>query len=110
MACIRALLGPRHSGHRSPPHPIRPGQTDAGGSIRYRAAAFSNLRRRDAGGIRSQLLDLARERAVRIDAQVTASLKSTVALPGSLHASMMRPVASMGAGELALRVPEIARC
>ena len=56
------------------------------------------------------MLDLARERAVRIDAQVTASLKSTVALPGSLHASMMRPVASMGAGELALTVPEIARC
>lgn len=49
----------------------------------------------DRGGIRSRILELARSGAVRIDENVTASLKATVALPGSLHASNMRPVTSV---------------
>ncbi|MGQ0777092.1 MAG: hypothetical protein ACT4NY_22205 [Pseudonocardiales bacterium] len=49
----------------------------------------------DDGAIRTQLLDLANRRIIRIDKNVTASTKSTVALPGSLHAGSLRPVASL---------------
>ncbi|MGH3794974.1 MAG: hypothetical protein ACRDSP_08800 [Pseudonocardiaceae bacterium] len=49
----------------------------------------------DDGLIRTTLLGLANRRAIRIDENVTASTKATVALPGSLHAGSLRPVASM---------------
>jgi hypothetical protein len=52
----------------------------------------------DAGGARQRLLDLARRKAARIDENISSSLKATIALPGSLHAGSMRPVASLAAG------------
>lgn len=49
----------------------------------------------DDGDVRERVVKLSRDRAIRLDENVTASLKSTVALPGSLHAGSMRPVASI---------------
>lgn len=48
----------------------------------------------DDGAVRGKLLHLANRRAIRLDENVTASIKATVALPGSLHAGNHRPVAS----------------
>lgn len=49
----------------------------------------------DDGAIRAQLLRLANRRTIRMDENVTASSKATIALPGSLHAGCLRPVASL---------------
>lgn len=49
----------------------------------------------DHGDLRERVVKLARERTIRLDENVTTSLKSTVALPGSLHAGSMQPVASL---------------
>lgn len=49
----------------------------------------------DDGGMRDRAVTLSRNGAVRLDENVTASLKSTVALPGSLHAGSMQPVVSL---------------
>ncbi|MGH3928943.1 MAG: hypothetical protein ACRDTF_03085 [Pseudonocardiaceae bacterium] len=49
----------------------------------------------DDGFIRAELLGLAERRLIRIDENVTASTKATVALPGSLHAGSMRPITSL---------------
>lgn len=49
----------------------------------------------DNGLIRTELLGLANRRAIRMDENVTASTKATVALPGSLHAGSMRPITSL---------------
>lgn len=49
----------------------------------------------DDGVVRERLLHLANCRAIRLDENVTASIKATVALPGSLHAGTHRPVASL---------------
>lgn len=50
----------------------------------------------DDGSTRAKLLRLASRRAVRLDDSVTVSTKATVALPGSLHAGSLQPVASLG--------------
>lgn len=49
----------------------------------------------DHGDVRERVVKLSREREIRLDENVTTSLKSTVALPGSLHASSMQPVESI---------------
>lgn len=49
----------------------------------------------DDGSMRGKLLGLADRRAIRMDENVTTSIKATVALPGSLHAGSLRPVASL---------------
>jgi len=49
----------------------------------------------DHGDVRDRAVKLSRNLAVRLDENVTASLKSTVALPGSLHAGSMQPVVSL---------------
>lgn len=50
----------------------------------------------DDGSIRAKLLNLADRRAIRMDDNGTASIKATVALPGSLHAGSLRPVSIHG--------------
>lgn len=52
----------------------------------------------DAGDVRDRAVKLSRNDVVRLDENVTASLKSTVALPGSLHAGSMQPVVSLVKG------------
>ncbi|MGH3865988.1 MAG: hypothetical protein ACRDQ4_07580 [Pseudonocardiaceae bacterium] len=49
----------------------------------------------DHGDVRERVVKLSRARAIRLDENVTTSLKSTVALPGSLHAGSMQPVESI---------------
>lgn len=49
----------------------------------------------DDGSIRAKLLGLADRHAIRMDENVTASTKATVALPGSLHAGSLSPVTSL---------------
>lgn len=49
----------------------------------------------DDGLIRTELLGLANRRVIRMDENVTASAKATVALPGSLYAGSMRPITSL---------------
>jgi hypothetical protein len=53
---------------------------------------------RDEPGLRSRLLRIARSSGVRLDEPVTASIKATIALPGSLHAGTTRPVTSLVSG------------
>lgn len=59
----------------------------------------------DHGDLRERVANLSRERMVRLDKNVTTSLKSTVALPGSLHAGSMQPVES-----IMTMAPEVAQC
>lgn len=49
----------------------------------------------DYGDVRERVVKLSRDRTIRLDENVTTSLKNTVALPGSLHAGSMQPVASI---------------
>ncbi|MGH3872458.1 MAG: hypothetical protein ACRDSR_13300 [Pseudonocardiaceae bacterium] len=49
----------------------------------------------DDGGVRDRAVKLSRNGMVRLDENVTVSVKSTVALPGSLHAGSMQPVVSL---------------
>lgn len=49
----------------------------------------------DDGDVRERVVKLSRDRTIRLDENVTTSLKSTVALPGSLHAGSMQPVVSI---------------
>lgn len=49
----------------------------------------------DFADVRDRVLKLSRSGAVRLDDNVTASVKSTVTLPGSLHAGSMQPVVSL---------------
>jgi DNA primase catalytic subunit len=49
----------------------------------------------DHGDVRERVVKLSRERAIRLDENVTTSLKSTVALPGSLRAGSMQLVESI---------------
>ncbi|MGH3685128.1 MAG: hypothetical protein ACRDRU_29860 [Pseudonocardiaceae bacterium] len=49
----------------------------------------------DHGDVRERVVKLSRAHAIRLDENITTSLKSTVALPGSLHAGSMQPVESI---------------
>lgn len=47
-------------------------------------------------GVRRAILAAAEQRRIRIDASVTSSVRTTIALPGSLHAGTGQVVATMG--------------
>ncbi len=49
----------------------------------------------DYGDVRERVVKLSRDHTIRLDENVTTSLKSTVSLPGSLHAGSMQPVTSI---------------
>jgi hypothetical protein len=51
----------------------------------------------DEPGIREYIIATARRAGLRIDESVTASVKTTIAFPGSLHAGAMRQVSSLTA-------------
>jgi hypothetical protein len=51
----------------------------------------------DEPGIRDHIIATARRAGLRIDESVTASVKTTIAFPGSLHAGAMRQVSSLAA-------------
>jgi hypothetical protein len=49
----------------------------------------------DEPGIRGRIIATARQAGLRIDESVTASVKTTIAFPGSLHAGAMRQVSQL---------------
>lgn len=49
----------------------------------------------DDAGLRAHLLRTVQEKRIRIDVNVSVSPKTTIALPGSLHAGTMLPVAAL---------------
>jgi hypothetical protein len=49
----------------------------------------------DYGDVRERIVKLSKDRTIRLDENVTTSPRSTVSLPGSLHAGSMQPVASI---------------